>query len=396
MKRVKAILALLLVLAMVFALAACAKEDGTPEKSSSSPSASAAPSAPTDDSGEDAGTEEFPAYSIGFTIHGAGVWIIDLCTLNAQHFIKDVLGFEFQSVAANFSSEQMVKDVQNLVQTGQDAHMYTNTWSTIMESVSQILEEAQMPWVNFDQPIGKDMIDVARENPYFVGTVTSSPYDAGYLVGSQAAEDGYKSAVLIGGAIGDTVVDARLQGFTDAFEAGGGKVIAQARCSDPSEASQKGDDLIAAYGDQIDCFFGQNADFVLPVIKAVEYYGYEAYPYTAEPDAECLDMIRNGEMSANTPTGALASTLGSALLVNTLDGHQLLNEDGIVPYIDTISVWMVTPDTADLYQKYVIDGYAIAEDDYKNLLYRYNPDIDYESFADFVASCGYDYIAARG
>lgn len=397
MKKLKAILALMLALVMVFALAACgAKDDGKVDDTaepSTSPSDSAQPSDSADPSDD---ASDFPAYTIGFTSHGAGVWIIDLCRLSVQHYVQDVLGMQFQSVAANFSSEQMVKDVQNSVSAGQDGHMYTNTWGTIMQSCSEIFEQSQTPWINYDQVISADMIDIARENPYFVGTIGSDAYNAGYLVGQQAAEDGYRAAAMIGGAIGDSVVDARLQGFTDAFEAGGGKVIAEARCTDPSEAQQKGDDLIAAHGTEIDCFFGQNADFAYGVLNALDSYDIEGvYPYTAEPDAACLEMIRNGEMSANTPTGSIASALSAAMLINYLDGCKMVDENGEAPYLDTIPVWMVTPDRADVYQEFYIDGFAWTDDSYKEMLYRYNPDITFEQFSEMVANVDYDFLTSQ-
>ncbi len=367
MKKVKTILALALVLVMVLALSACGSKK----------------------------EEIKDDLTIGFSSHGAGVWIIDICRTHAQHHIENQ-GFTFESVAANFSSDQMVNDVQNACMSGQDGHMYTNTWGTILQSCAEIFEKNETLWVNYDQIIGEDMIDYARENPYYVGTIGADAYVAGYIVGEVAASLGYKSAVLIGGAIGDTVVDARLNGFTEAFAAGGGEVLAQARCTDPSEAAAKGDDLIAAYGDQIDCFFGQNADFTLPVISALENYGYEAYPFTAEPDAMCLEMIKNGEMSANTPTGPIASVLSASMLINAIDGHAIVDENGDAPWLNSIKVWLVTPDNADVYQATTIDGNVIADDDFNNLLYRYNEDITYDEFCDFVEYCGtFEYNSAR-
>ena len=399
MKKLRSILALALCLILVLALAACGSSDApdTPDTPDSpSPSDSANPNDTPDDNNPD---DAFPSsYTIGFSSHGAGMWIIDLCRLHVQHYLEDVMGFSFQSVSANFSAEQMVKDIQNSCQAGQDGHMYTNTWGTIMETCSDIFESTETPWVNYDQMISEDMIGTARENPYFVGAVGGNAYDQGYSVGLKAAEDGYKKAAVIAGAIGDTVVDQRLAGFADAFATGGGEIVSQARCSDPSEATTKGDDLVAAYGDKIDCLFGQNSEFLIPAMHALENFGYidNVALYTAEPDGECLDMIRNGELSAVIPFGQLASPLASILLINYLDGHPLLDENGEAPYLNSIPVWMVTPENADIYQKYTIDGFEMADEDYQNLLYRNNPDVTYESFRTFVENYDYDYMVARG
>ena len=180
------------------------------------------------------------------------MWIIDLCRLHVQYYLEDVLGFGFQSLSANFSADQMLKDVQNSCQAGQDGHMYTNTWDTILSSCSEAFEAGKLPWVNYDQPLPEASYDIAKENPYFVGSLASDPYAQGYSCGAQAAADGYKAAGLIAGAIGEATCDLRIQGFTDAFEAGGGKVIAAARCSDPTEAPAKADDLVAAHGSEFD------------------------------------------------------------------------------------------------------------------------------------------------
>jgi hypothetical protein len=77
------------------------------------------------------------------------------------------------------------------------------------------------------------------DNPYYVGCIDADMVTDGKEVAAMALADGCKTAVIIGGNIGDNNMDQRSDGFREAFEAGGGTILAEARCTDASECPTK-------------------------------------------------------------------------------------------------------------------------------------------------------------
>lgn len=391
MKKFKTLLALLLALVMVFAIVGCAKTDDEGEPSDSpdaSPSDSASPDT-SDDPGDADG--EYPNYTIGYNCLGSGVWILDTHQALNTYYIESI-GSTVNAASANFSSDQMLKDIQNQINAGEDGHMYFGAFGTLTQAVSDLFEQNGVYWVNWDQQIDTAIIDEIRENPYFVGSVGSQQDKIAYVLAETAYEMGYRNALQMAGAIGDVAHDARMAGFQERFEELGGKVISIARCTDPSEAAAKGDDLIAAYGAEADCFYALNMDFALGAYQAIEKYGYEGeiMMFSSEADAWGVEMIKAGNMVCDTYV-AHDGAWGSALLINALDGHAILDENGEAPYSNALMTWIITEDRADFYQEHYVDGFPVTDEVYQSMLYRYNPDVTWEYMNDLLAGFDYDF-----
>ena len=84
------------------------------------------------------------------------------------------------------------------------------------------------------------------------------------------------------------------------------------------------------------------------------------------------------------------------LVINALDGHKIVDAEGKAPYLTNLSPWLVTADTTDDYQTYWLDNFPLPIEEMQNMLYRYNPDVTYETIADSQEAWGYDWIVNYG
>ena len=96
-------------------------------------------------------------------------------------------------------------------------------------------------------------------------------------------------------------------------------------------------------------------------------------------------MIAHSNMSTDSVWPML-------LVINALDGHKIVDENGNAPYWDIQTPWIITADTADDYQKYWLEEFPIPLEAMQNLLYRYNPDVTYEDFEETLRNYGYDWV----
>ena len=78
-------------------------------------------------------------------------------------------------------------------------------------------------------------------------------------------------------------------------------------------------------------------------------------------------------------------SIAECLLINYLDGHPILNEDGSKPFLDYLQAYLITPDNAAGFAKlYENANVFITDEMYQSLLYRNNPDVSLETFDAFL------------
>jgi hypothetical protein len=86
-----------------------------------------------------------------------------------------------------------------------------------------------------------------------------------------ALADGCKTAVIIGGNIGDNNMDQRSQGFREAFEAGGGNVLDEA-AAPTLPSADKAEDMLSANKDA-DCLYAMVGDYIPGSLSAIDKLG---------------------------------------------------------------------------------------------------------------------------
>ena len=333
--------------------------------------------APAEEGGESAGA----SYTIGYNNFGVGAYPLDLNEKETTYAIKTA-GSEVKVANDNFTVDNVITDIKNLVSSGVDGVVVWCAADTLYNSLNDLMAEAKMPFALGDKyPTSEDTIEKFRENEFFAGAVSTDDTITGGKMAQQAWDDGHKTALIVAAAQGDTNHDARVKGFTEKFEELGGKVLGTVRCADPSEAVQKSGDLLAAHKDA-DCLYGSGGDYSIGALSAMESAGVTMPVYGTDVDPNVIQGIKDGKISAATgAAGTYCGTFAALLLVNYLDGHPILNEDGKAPSTKGVNTIMITKDNVEDFEEYWINNEIFSEEELQSLLYRYNPDVtwaDYE------------------
>lgn len=292
-------------------------------------------------------------------------------------------GNVFDTVSAEFTSETMLANIRSLCAAGDvDGIIYYGAFPTLHYTVSEICEQAKMPFGIPDQTPLEEQYETLRANPYFVGSFGANAWDVGYQMGEYVASLGYKKALTLGASVGEPAHDGRLGGFKEAFEKAGGVVLACARCSGPPEATTKASDILAANPDA-DCFYCSTSVFAGGAIAAQQNMGIDIPNFTTDLDKDLLTMVRDGSLEGDGGAG-IVCTLTSALIQNYLDGHPILDENGQAPINTDLVNFLITKDNVDDYEKNFIDENPFSVEGYRKLLWRYNPDVTYKDYQDLI------------
>lgn len=382
MKKASRILAMLLVLAMVFALCACGA-DTAPAAAGSAP-ASSGSSAPAADDGV-AKTNRV----IGTNQLLLGAYALDIITTAARQ-VTDICGDTLQVANDEGNVEKIIADVENFIAADVDAIFWWGLLETNFAVGPQKAEAAGIPIAFPDKiPPEGELTDNVRNMSMFAGGVGCEDYSAGVNLATYALSIGCTKALIGGAEIGDTTHEPRIEGFTKVFTEGGGEIINggtyRGSASDAS-AQAAIDNLIAAHP-EADVFFGSGGDYALYAISACKTYGREDMKVLAvdiQPDL--LPYLVDGSLSAGCGAHWVSGMYAMIMLENYLDGCPMLDKDGKVGMPRNTPLIVVPAEMADLYERFWIDEFPYEEDEIKALLYRYNPDVTFEDLQAVISS----------
>lgn len=325
-------------------------------------------------------------YVITCTVGGAGTPIMVEYGTFAT-LVGKVYGNDTTVVDDQFRADMQMLNIQNAISKGVDGIITTPVYPEQVPAIAEMCEAAKIPFVFYDTDMTEPAYEKIKNNPYFVGMVTTDGDECGRQIAREALAAGCTKAVLIGGQVGQDYFDRRAAGFTEVFEAGGGKVLGIARCTDPSEAPTKGEDLLSANRDT-DCVYGMASDFIDGgTYTALENLGLveNANVYCSNVFTRTAQYILDGKYESGNNGSNLPSQIAHALLQNYLDGHPIKDPDGLPPYLK-ITTFMVTPANAEVYMKWFHDDDIIplSEATIKKLTYRFNDKVTYEDYYDLV------------
>jgi ribose transport system substrate-binding protein len=335
------------------------------------------------------GDSELGSYYIAYDLLGS-VWICEYMEQRGAWAVKHAGNNTYDYYSADFTADKNESGTQSMISAGIDGLIYYDAFPSLMLTINDMCETAGVPYVLHDQAPADDEKDILISTPAFAGFIHSSGYANGYQLGEAAIKDGYRKALTIGGHVGDPAMDARSAGFKDSFEAGGGTVLDEARCSSPAEAVQKSGDVLTAYPDA-DVMFSMTGAYALGVVSSLETQGREMMIYSIDIDADLAPYVKNGEIKGNG--GAVVATiLAAALLQNRLDGHPILDENGKAPWITDIVNIYVDETNIDDFVKYTIEEEPLPEEFFQTFVWRYNNDVSYQQFVDFAKAYSLDYL----
>lgn len=342
---------------------------------------SAAP-AQTTAAGGDAtnASSDLPAYKFAGDIVGQGVPALDNYVGHLEYAFK-AIGSDFQIFNDNFNADTQQSNIQTIASSGYAGAMVFGFNAAAYPSISQIYGQGKVPFLFFDQiPSDPSVIESLNQNEYYVGSIGVNPYDQGVMAADDMIAAGIKKVMILGGSVGDVIHDGRTNGFTDEFTANGGEVVAVARCSDPSEATAKEDDLLSANPDA-EATYALTGDYAISALSALDNYaGREMIVYCSDITADAIKLVKDGKIAVAYSGAAMDTTVGATLLYNFANGNPIKDENGNPPMMDMIPTFQVTSDTADLYETIFFTNHPLDADTLKSLC---GPDVTYQSYMDF-------------
>jgi len=282
-----------------------------------------------------------------------------------------------------------LQNVQNFIAAEVDGIVMQISAPPVFPQAADVCKNAEMPFVmGIFCGLPDDRMGVSADNPFYVGAVEANVYEDGYLMGKAAAADGHKTALLIGGNVGDYHFEQRIAGFTKAFvEEGSGTIVDEARCASPAESQEKANALLSANRDA-DCIYAMVGDYVTGPINAMDTLGItEMALYVSNGGLDTANYIKEGRVAACGGGNDLASGIATALLINYLDGHKILDGSGKAPELEIIP-FLVTKDNVDDYiSLFFADGaHPMSPALLKTLVWRFSSDVSYKTFTDLLDS----------
>lgn len=306
--------------------------------------------------------------------------------VHADEVVANLTGMKLDVADNQFTADKIISDLQSQMATQPDGVIMFSVVDAVLGNVKELCDSQNVPYVldtNF--PSDPEVFESIKNDPLFIGGVAASPYEMGKELAAQAIADGNKTAIILGAALGDYSHDQRILGFTEEFEANGGTVLQTMHCSDPSESTTKANDLVIANAD-VDCAYASGGDYLsaLAAIKAGDpSITFKLYGTDVAPDL--IDYIKQDVIQAMNGGNHVNGAIAMCLLINYLDGHQILDKDGKAPILDYLKCYLITSENADHFAKlYENESCFVTDDEFKSLLYRYNPEVSFDTYDEFL------------
>lgn len=378
MKKLTKTMALLLAVVLVFALVATGCGDSkTPTNEAPAQNAgnnnAAAPA-----------ENESEGYYFGTNTWGSGVPIVDMIG-DARQYSIEAFGNKVMRASDDFTADKELQNGQNFVAAGVDAIAFQGGAPNVITQIAALCKEQGIPFT-LDTQIGTpDMVDeLAANNEFFCGAVDPNCVLSGEQLAERAYADGCRTAIIIGGNIGDCNMDDRSAGFTSVFESLGGKIVAEGRCTDQSECATKMEDMLSANRD-VDCVYAMVGDYTAGSLSAMQNLGVSPKFYVSCIDADSARYIQEGVIEAGNDGITLPPMLTPTLLMNYLAGNKIVDENGKAPHLMTVPL-VIDKTNVDLYMKvFCTDGVqAMSTDLIKSFVITYNENASYEYYQEVI------------
>ena len=388
MVKIKKIISFILSFVLLFTLVACGGDQTAEEPSSNvEEQVESNESKPEEKTINEETAEEvtdFPSGRvIGKNTFLPGAYAHDIMTRVAKVMI-DGTGDSIKEFTDDGDILNLLNDVENMVNSNVDGAL----WWGVMDSNYAVgprqYENANIPFAFFDcVPQDEEIVSDIQNMEYYSGSASCNNALMGEQMGRKAVEDGCKVAIVFANEIGSPLAD-RANYFKKVFEDAGGKVVEISHAGTAANAHvEAAANMLAAHTD-VDCVYAVGVDLAVGVYSVIEQMpdrDIKLYATDITPDS--LNYLVEGAFDGLNGGHWGALYFATALLLNNMDGHKIVEEDGTAADF-LIEPIVVTPKTADLYKKFWIDELPYSYENLKHLLYRNNPDVTYEDFKEAV------------
>lgn len=283
------------------------------------------------------------SYKIGFSQCTLASPFYTTMQTAAEDYAKE-LGVELVFVSADDDVQKQNNDVLDMISSGIDALIINPMNSSGVATALQAAADAGIPIVTIDRYTDDSNVTarVVRDNSY-MGQIVGEE-----LLASLKA-DGINEGTIIElqGTAGDSVMEARRDGFEGVFEGTNYTIVQSVNCDyTRSLAITAAQDLIQAHQDDIVAIYGHNDDMAIGGLQAVTEAGLSGVKVCGVDGLmEAVQSIANGEgyvaTSMNDPTTLLYTALDTC--VDLLNGEKveaevdagtgLINADNASDYV---------------------------------------------------------------
>ena len=316
----KKLIALLLVLAMAFAMVACgAKEEAAPAATEAAPAATeaATEAAP-------AATEAAPAdgITIGYVIAGPDDYYNVSAEVVKLYGAKQ--GWEVITLNSEYTPEKEISNFEDLIAMGVDGIMCIAANSESVQTAANLAAEAGIPTVFVSSGPAENFDTLVTGNWTYSG-LTHAKYLNENMPGAKVA--------LVEGASGQGIANLIHEAFVATYE---GEIVAEHDCNwSREEAMTYTQDLIAS-GTEVDVIFTYNDEMAAGAQQALEEAGYmpgEIWLCSNNGKPVGLDMLKNGWMLLDiefAPTSeAYVGAMAMQALLEGKEVNQLIDNPAI-------------------------------------------------------------------
>ena len=331
--------------------------------------------------------------TIGINNWFEGAYALDILCNNAKVVVENN-GDSLQIFNDEGNAEKIITDVENMISSGVDGILWMGMFENNFVVGPQIPNDAGKYFAFYDKiPSNEDLKQQIIGMEYFAGGVSNDNYAAGKTMAESALEDGCTKALIASAEIGDPNSDARVNGFTETFTAGGGKVLSTSRVatSEANGPQQACDNMLAAFP-EADCFYTTGEDFTLAALSVVAKTSsdHEISIYGTDLNPTLLEYLKDGTLRACCGANWTSALYTAIMLENALDGCKMVDENGSAVIIEDAKMISVPSEYADMYQRFFIDENPYEEEEISNMLYVNNPDVTLDDLKAMISSYSLD------
>lgn len=382
----KKLFALLLVLAMTFSLAACDGAGGTTGGTDTS-------DAPKT-TGDGGGSGEGKAVPFKYGFISWGTADEHGRTLNAAvEWAVKAAGGEVVTDTSALTAETTIAAAENLIQSGCDIISFcTYAGEASVPQISKLCQENGVYWTMWDTTISdpevQKMIDA---DPYYVGNTNEDQYTAGYDTMKRLIEKGAKNVIVFKYGVNIPTCDNRVEGATAAAKDLGANILYEVVA--PEDYKKAAQDALVAYPEADTFFLAGSGTYATAVAAACNEANKTDYYIGAFDYFDSMgESFKNGELDVVNGGHMVTGTFSALMAINTLFGTPLSDKNYTVdiPYLTLTST-----EDYEMYKQYASEGAAYTDEEMKQFLKVYNPDLTLESFQEMVSKWSIEDIKAR-
>lgn len=307
-------------------------------------------------------------YTIGINCFGNSSYALVTLANNSTK-VFEAYGDTASVSDDNFQVDKIIQDVENMIAAGVDGLIVWLPADTLYETVAELCEKNQVPFVLNDKiPGDEEIAEKIKANPYFVGAISPANDEYGTQMAEYALEQGYKTCIISSSGVGDASDTPRLEAFRETFEAGGGEILEELHADAADAAYGQIENALIANPD-VDFIYGVGSDFGIAACDVLENQGRsDIAVLTSGLDSEAVNLLESGQLEVLSGDNWIAGTMAAVLMKNYLEGNEIKDADGNVPYVTDIQPFTLQSNQVELFRKCFIDNFCYTDDELNQLV----------------------------